>query len=356
MVGRGEVSPGGGGAARAVDEVPSRAPGSAGALGRIRRAVFGLSHEETRPELRGFHVDSPERADRLAAVGATFLDGYHAALEDSTPAALAAILEARVERGWRSFAFEGAGMGLALQDTLLPRPPWRPSRLQDFLAGPAHAHRYLVLVGAGWTFARLPRRYGSALAGLDPVLRWLAFDGYGFHQGYFDGRHSIERRRVPRRLRGYARRVFDQGLGRSLWFVMGMSPERIAAAIDSFPEARRGDLWSGAGLACAFAGGLPSERVVDLRRLAGEWAGHAAQGAAFAARARVEAGEATPWLETACSVLCRAGAGEASELTHAVRKELPDDDGSLGTVEPAYEVWRRWTRERLEEGDGRTDR
>lgn len=348
MLERGDVPPGGGAAMDGVEETVRPATVPAGRLGRIRRALFGLSHEETRPERRGFHVDSPEQADRLAAVGETFLDGYHAALVDPRSAELAATLESRVERGWRGFAFEGAGMGLALQDTLLPRTPWRRSRLQAFLDGPAHRHRYLVLVGAGWTFARLPRRHGAALAGLDPVLRWLAFDGYGFHQGFFDWRRAIREHRVPRRLRGYARRVFDQGLGRSLWFVMGMSPERIAASIETFPAARRGDLWSGVGLASAFAGGLPPERVADLGRLAGRWAGDAAQGVAFAAKARVEAGEATPWLELACTTLCGAGADAVSSLTDQVRQELTVDDGSLAAAEPAYEVWRRRTRERLE--------
>lgn len=280
-------------------------------------------------------------------MGETFLTGYHAALLDARPEPLAERLEAEVERGWRSFAYEGAGMGVALTDALFPRLSRGPSRLQELLAGPGAPHRYLVLVGAGWTFARLPRRHGRALAGLDPVLRWLAYDGYGFHHGYFGWRRSIEARRVPRRLRGYARHVFDQGLGRSLWFVQGMNPERIATSIAGFPRGRRGDLWSGVGLASAFAGGLPTAGLEELRHRAGDWLPHAGQGVAFAAKARLACDEGTPWLETACSVLCGASASELAAVTDRTLADLPDDGGSLAAAEPAYETWRRQTREAL---------
>lgn len=318
-----------------------------GRRARLRRSLLGLSITETEPERRGFHAPDADCRARLMRVGETFLVGYHAALLDPRPSSLGAALNAQVEGGWRSFAFEGAGMGLALQDALFPRLHRRSTRLQAFLAGPGGCYRYLVVVGAGWTLARLPRRYGHALAGIDPLLKWLAFDGYGFHHGFFGWRRSVERHRVPRRLRGYARRAFDQGLGRSLWFVHGMNPARIAASIAAFPEARRGDLWSGVGLASAFAGGLPEEQLKELRRLAGTRVGDAAQGVAFAARARVESGDGAPWLERACTVFCGASAAEVAHLTDEVAVGLPDDAGSLATAEPAYEVWRRRTRERL---------
>lgn len=353
MVGREEVSSDGG-AVAGVDRREPEGVRNAGPVARLRRSVFAIPLEETRPERRGFHVASVERADRLAEVAGTFLTGYHAALLDPRPEALAAALEARVPRGWRGFAYEGAGMGLALQDTLFPRTPWGVSRLRRFLDGPGSPHHYLILVGAGWTFARIPRRYGRALAGLDPVLRWLAFDGYGFHEGFFRWRRSIEELRVPRRLRGYARRAFDQGLGRSLWFVLGMDPGRIAAAIEAFPDSRRGDLWSGVGLACAFAGGLPAGEVTELPRLAGPWAADAAQGAAFAAKARVESGDRTDWLETACTALCGTSAAGAKALTDETGVALPDDGGDLAAPVPAYEVWRRRTREALDRSGGTT--
>lgn len=58
-----------------------------------------------------------------------------------------------IEPEVRGFAFEGAAMGLALLDHLTP---WRRDRFERFLSGPGDRHAYMVHVGAGWVFARLP--------------------------------------------------------------------------------------------------------------------------------------------------------------------------------------------------------
>lgn len=324
-------------------------PPATSPLGRLRRSLLGIPAERVLPELRGFVVLDGARRARAIRVGESFLAGYHAALLDPRPEPLARTLAEHVEPGWCGFAFEGAGMALAIQDSLFPRLR-RPSRVQEMAAGPGFPHRYLVVVGAGWVFARIPRRFGRALSGLDPVLRWLAFDGYGFHHGYFGWRRAIERRRVPRRLRGYARRAFDQGLGRSLWFVRGMDPGGIASTIETFPAHRRGDLWSGVGLASAFAGGLTDDELRELRRLAGPATPHVAQGVAFAAKARLESGEPTPWLASAAAVLAGASPEELAALTDRVRVELPDDGAGLAAEEPAFEVWRRRIRQALAGG------
>lgn len=320
-------------------------------MARLRRSLLGIPAERVQPELRGFAVLQDARRARVIRIGESFLHGYHAALLDPRPEPLARTLAEGVEPGWRGFAFEGAAMALAIQDSLFPRLG-RPSRVQEMAAGPGFSHRYLVLVGAGWAFARLPRRFGRALSGIDPVLRWLAFDGYGFHHGYFGWRRSIERRRVPRRLRGYARRAFDQGLGRSLWFVRGMDPAGIASTIETFPAHRRGDLWSGVGLASAFAGGLTDGELRELRRLAGTAVPHVAQGVAFAAKARLETGEPTPWLVSAATVLVGASPAELAALTDRMRAELPDDGADLTADDPAFEVWRRRIRQALAGGTG----
>ncbi len=177
-------------------------------------------------------------------------------------------------------------MALALLDALLPG---RRDRLARLLAGPGAAHAYIIHVGAGWILARLPLAPERLLARLgDPVLRWLALDGYGFHEGYFRWPRSVERQEVPRKLRGYARRGFDQGLGRSLWFVDGADVRLIPRTIGRFPDDRQSDLWSGVGLACAYAGGRSRSEIEALRQAAGPHRPSLAQGAAFAAKARAQ--------------------------------------------------------------------
>ena len=90
-------------------------------------------------------------------------------------------------------------MGLYLLDLLTP---WNRGRLGGFLAGPGAEHAYMVHVGAGWALAQLRLRVDRALAHLDPLLGWLAVDGYGFHQGYFRWPESVDRQWVPRSLAG----------------------------------------------------------------------------------------------------------------------------------------------------------
>lgn len=223
--------------------------------------------------------------------------------------------------------------------TLLDHLRLNRGSFQEFLAGPGEAHTYMLYVGAGWAFARLPWlrwRLDATLHQLNPLLRWLAVDGYGFHEGYFHWPEAVRRHALPATVRGYARRSFDQGLGRSLWFVEGADPDGIVSTVTSFPEDRRADLWAGVGLACAYAGGLATIGMLHLRELSREHAPCLAQGAAFAAEARFHAGNMVEHCEQACRALCGTSAEEAAATTRREMQGLPPDGET-----PAYEVWRR---------------
>lgn len=311
----------------------STRPGGFGAT--VRRALLGIDPAETSCARRGFRGEAGPLRDRLERVGQTFVQGYHAALAEEQPGPLAERIDTEVERDFRGFAYEGAGMALALLDTLIPG---RRNRLARLLDGPADAHIYIVHVGAGWVMARLPvspERYLARLA--DPLLRWLALDGYGFHEGFFRWPRSVARQEVPRRLHGYARRGFDQGLGRSLWFVDGADVDRLPRTIGAFPASRQPDLWAGLGLACAYAGGRTEAEIEALLAAAGPHAPQFAQGVAFAAEARQRAGNPTSHTELACQVIWGAPAGDAAAVGDEARRDLPADRPG----EPAFEVWRR---------------
>lgn len=297
----------------------------------LRRTLFSISPHEATFSRRGFRPTEDGVQAHLEQAGRVFLTGYHLALEHNDPDVLAARLSG-VALGWQGFAFEGAAMGLSLLDRLLPGH----NRLSTFLQGPGARHVYMMHVGAGWALARLPYRIERPLARLDPLLRWLAIDGYGFHEGYFHGHRSVRTRARPRRLSGYALRAFDQGLGRSLWFVEGANIEQIATTIATFPPVRQADLWSGVGLACAYAGGVQRAAIASLQTLAASFRPQLAQGAAFAAQARRRAGTPAAHTHMACAVLCGLPAEEAASVTEHALYDLPPD----GEV-PAYEVWRQ---------------
>lgn len=306
----------------------------------LKRRLFGISSEEASFERRGFATTNREIRLRLESIGVTFIDGYTIALQHEDPASVAAEL-VRVDLEQRGFAFEGAAMALALQDLLLP---WRRNRLHAFLDGPGSAHAYMVHVGAGWALARLRAGQGRYFRRMDPLLRWLAMDGYGFHEGYFHPRRTIDVDERPRGPRGYGHRAFDQGLGRSLWFVYGADVERIAHAIASLKPERHGDLWSGAGLAAAYAGGVSAAELELLRRLAGAHLPAVAQGAAFAAKARQRAGNPAEHTELGCNILCGQSLHEAAQATDAALEGL----GSDRDDQPAYEQWRQRVQHRFQ--------
>ncbi len=302
---------------------------------RLRRLVLGISPQETTFARRGFRETDPAVQHHLEHVGQTFVRGYHAALEVTDPEALGLQLD-EVECLWQGFAYEGAAMGLALLDFMTPL---RRDRWAAFLAGPGASHTYMLHVGFGWAAARLPwvrRNFDRHCRRLDPLLRWLVVDGYGFHEGFFHWPRYCDGQSVPPRLSGYARRAFDQGLGRCLWFIEGADPERIAATIKTFSPGRHADLFSGLGLACAYAGGVDEDAVEALLSAAGRHRLELAQGTAFAAKARRRAGNLPQHTELACKVLCGMSADAAAAITDECLVDLPPEG-----KEPPYEHWRQ---------------
>lgn len=314
-------------------------------LGQARRRFLGLSPAEASFAKRGFLAGEDEARLRLEQIGITFLSGYHAVLEESEFVSLAHRLSI-VETELRGFAFEGAAMGLALLDCFTP---WRRDRWRTFTERHAEPHIYMMHVGLGWALARLRRDVTSHLAKLDPLLRWLVVDGYGFHEGYFNWPRYVERRALPTRLHGYELHVFDQGLGRSIWFVKGADVAAVVNAIEAFPSARRNDLWSGAGLACAYAGGCGRTAIESLRAAGDRHLPAFAQGVAFAAKTRQRAANLNSHTESVCRLIWGDSAEKTAAITDAALQNL-HEEGAL----PAYEVWRRRIQEKIALGVTRT--
>ena len=191
-------------------------------LGRIAH----LDDEQTRVARRGFKVERPEVVERLESIGEHFAWGYNHGVRCCELDELAREL-AKHPRANAGFAYEGAAMGLAIADWMTPG-----RRLfEAYVNGPARAHEYMAWVGLGWALARLPVLPMRALARYDNLNRWLALDGWGFHEGYFNWRRCIVSHRLPRGLNAQALQVFDQGLGRSLWFVRGAEAPAVVGAL-----------------------------------------------------------------------------------------------------------------------------
>ena len=293
--------------------------------------LLSIDPREVEFARRGFTCTRPETQARLENVGRVFLHGYSVALAHKDQDRLADLLN-HVEPEDRGFAYEGAAMALTLLDAL-----WlRRNAFLQFADGAGKRHIFMLHVGAGWAYARSPwlrRRIETVFKKLDPVLRWLVIDGYGFHQGYFHSGTQIEAKSFSR-LSPDARRVFCQGLGRSLWFVNGADARRIANAIFTFPKQYHSDAWSGVGLACAYAGGISPDAIMAVRRMAGIHDTALAQGAAFAAKARQLAGNPAPHTELTCAKLCGICSAEAAALCDETLSHLAGRNSS------SYQAWR----------------
>lgn len=300
----------------------------------LKLSLFGISPDEATFARRGFAQATESRRLQLERSGRFFLAGYHLALRHGLVAVLAAALDT-MEAPVRGFAYEGAAMALALTDAFAP---WREPRATAFATGPGASHLYMIHVGIGWAWARLRRDPQPLRARSDPLLGWLSLDGYGFHEGYFHCASIPEGLLLRHRLRGYAARAFDQGLGRSLWFSCGADPAAVDQVVRRFSPERHADLWSGIGLASAYAGATDAESLRRLVELSGIHRPFLSLGAAFAAKARQRAGNPTPHTDRASLAFSGMTAEAAAAATDEALRELPADG-----EEPAYEVWRRRT-------------
>jgi hypothetical protein len=297
---------------------------------RIRLRILGIDEAEASLARHGFTAVDERAREQLETVGRWFARGYQAALLEPSPTPLAARLDG-VDHEFRGFAYEGAATALTVLDVLVPTR----RRLGPFLRGPGFPYAWIAPIGFGWARAHLRLRPRVPRALVDPLLDWLALDGAGFHDGFYGPDRSLDERRPPRDLAGTAARVYDQGLGRSLWFVRGADVERIHATIAGFPAARQPQLWSGSASAAAYAGGVDGDALQALLDAAGGLAPDVAQGVAFAAKARLAGGNLVPHTELACTIACGMSAAEAARHTDLALEGL-----QLEGQESFYDAWR----------------
>jgi hypothetical protein len=322
-------------------------------MGSIRKRLTAPPTSDIRFTTRGFDTDDAPAQEHLEFSAFQLLLGFELAVEQGGRGHddLVIRLES-VQREYRGFAYEGAVMGLALRDAMSPARGHRITESfmagPDFDSAPGSKHVFMGYLGVGFTLAHLPkplwRRALPDYARLAdyPAMRWMVMDGYGFHLAYFDHRKYVDGQHVGRNFPGwdpdpYVNRAIDQGIGRAMWFVYGANVKRYIAAINRFPESRQADLFSGAGVAASYAGGVSTEDLETLLKAAGRFRPDLAQGSVFALRARVVSDTLTPHSELAAQVLCGLTAQEADDLAARENTVLASGDGSGET----YELYRQ---------------
>lgn len=320
--------------------------------GALRRWALAPSLRRVSLAGRGVAAPPPVVVRRLDAVPQAVVCGFEWGMDTSDQWELERRL-ALVDVELRGFAYEGAVMALTIRDAT--RLTGRGNSTGELLGGHGASHLLLSYIGIGFAMARLPRALWHRVlpdlprSAYHPTMSWLAIDGYGFDLAYFDADRWVAGQEVPRPYpwRGrpeYFPRAVDQGIGRALWFTHGADPDRVCDEIARFDAHRRGDLWSGVGLAATFAGGCDTTGLLRLREATGEHWTHLAVGAVFAVEARTRAEHVPAHTADGVRLLAGITVAEASRLAAATAV-----DGSGGSSDdvPAYEAWRARIRDRL---------
>jgi enediyne biosynthesis protein E3 len=318
-------------------------------------ALLRMDERQVDFGVRRFRLTGGPQREILETASRAFVTGYNAGLAAHSPADLATFL-GRLAEQQRGHALEGAGMAASLLDLVTLG---RSRRLRALLAGPGRGHPHLVFAGAGRAYAKLRIRPTRLVTGMPsdrathPALRLLAWDGYGFHRAFFAADSVIGEQRQPRRLNPVQRALFDQGVGRALWFHECADAEGVALRIAEFAPARRADLWSGAGLAATYTGGADVADLGRLATLAGQHRAALAHGSALACAARMHAGLIPAHTAEAAHALTGALAEEAGDWVATALSHL----GQRAASPEGYLLWRRavcelWARHRAPGEDG----
>ncbi len=291
-------------------------------LTQLKKRLFELSPNEASFSRRGFPGFRSGSRGHLESVIHAFIEGYNIALGEADMVQVSNRLDAAFSSAFVGFAYEGAGLYFGLSDLFVGRSE---SRLAAFTRSAAQHHKFITMVGAGFAIARAPfgrRRLESYQRALDPMTAWCLADGYGFHQGFFQWKRFIEKRQpAPASFKLQNRRLFDAGVGRSMWWVFGADPVTIANAISRFESDRQPEMWAGIGTALAYAGGGPSGAATHLRDLAGPLGSDLLSGIPFAAHMRHEGMNPAEWTDEVCWELLDRSVGQASGI---IRAELRD--------------------------------
>ncbi|NJP90311.1 DUF1702 family protein [Nonomuraea sp. FMUSA5-5] len=272
------------------------------------RRLLAKGPEESDLSRRRFRNRSGTAPTVFTASERSYVFGYNAVVSREAEK----IEELREDQ--RPFAYEGAAAACTVLDLLTLT---RGRRLHELLAGPARHHRHAAYLGAGRGYALLRLRPAQGARRAHPLLRWLAVDGFGFQWSLARADRMVGERTMPDLLTRAHCAVFDQGLGRLLWYHEGGAPEDVSARIGAYPIPRRADLWSGVGFAAAYTGGAESEELWWLTERAGAdgFRAYLAQGCAFAVAARLRSGAPPEHVARAAAILAGTDPEEAASWT-----------------------------------------
>ncbi|UCE58276.1 MAG: DUF1702 family protein [Phycisphaerales bacterium] len=260
--------------------------GVAVATGWWRRlfAAFAIRPAEMTVERLGLLVATSQDTERVNTILRSFAGGFNAMITRASVAASHAYSDS-LPVFYRPFAEEGLAMGYTLRHLFR----YNPTSFELNLVKARPHYRYLYYVGLGfWSGMRnhSAERVARLTEGLDPLHRYLCFDGYGFKHAFFDYPKDPQILRRLDALEGYVRKAAYQGVGRGMWFLFAGHPEVLIEHIAKLGE-HAGDGAAGLGLASVFVNPDRLEVAQELgKALPAEWHNDYHLGMCFGLKAR----------------------------------------------------------------------
>jgi len=251
---------------------------------RVAFALFAIPPQRLTVQRLDLLVTLPRDVERINMILPGFARGFNA------------MITAPSEAGWRSyceslpvlcqpFAHEGAAMGYTLRHLFR----YNPADFEERLVKQQPEFRYLYYVGLGfWSGMRNhdARKLSRVVHGLDPLHRYLCYDGYGFKHAFFDYPKDADRLGRLDLLEGYARNVAFQGVGRAFFFLFMGRPEVLVEHVGTL-GVHAADAAAGVGLAVAFVNPDRLEVAQELAvKMPSEWHDHIHLGMCFGLKAR----------------------------------------------------------------------
>ncbi len=209
---------------------------------------------------------------------------------------------------FRSVAYEGAAMGLALRDSANNDATF--SEWSAFAANEGALHTVQVHIGLGWALAEkdAPLKLPAGCTDTDAVL-----DGYGYYFGLLRRRPTVRQQTIPETISPVLLPAFDRGLGRSLWYISKGDLELLLQMMAAFDPARQPNLWRGVGIASTYVGGCSHEQLAALWTAANHHQTQLADGAKRVAKSRIKAHTSLVEVEKVCQQWLGIAALEAAK-------------------------------------------
>ena len=185
------------------------------------------------------------------------------------------------EPRYRSVAFEGASMGVALVNQL---STWKA------YAEATEKHATQVHIGLGWAIGEQQLDLASTLSEIQPEMKVKVLDGFGYWHGLFRRRLTIRTQQIPNNVNAEYQSGFDQGVGRAIWYISKGDIGKLVSIINHFSGSRRPDLWRGIGVASTYVGGCSDELKSELKEAAGNFGNNLKEGIEAAEESMRKAG------------------------------------------------------------------